>query len=249
MQKQASLLFGVTLVLLGLLALAGNLVMRLAGGDLSLGFRAWPIFVIGIGLLFCIPPFIFTKVRGLGGLFIPGLPVLTTGMLLFVASIFDRWSIWSHWWALEVIGVALGFVMAAIFLRVIWLYIPASIVGLTGLVLLFCSLTGLWASWAVLWTVVPFSVGLPLLIIGMREKIDGVRVAGVILVGFAGVAFAAMSSILAALGWTTTLVGPVIVLLLGVYLVAASLVRRSQKDAPAPVEEKVEAKEKAEKSK
>ena len=142
MQKKTSLLFGVTLVLLGLLALAGNLVMRTAGDEMSLGFRAWPIFVIGAGLLFCIPPFIFTRERGLGGLFIPGVPILTTGMLLFVASVFNRWGIWGDWWALEVIGVALGFVLAAIFLRVVWLHIPASIVGLIGLVLLFCSLTG-----------------------------------------------------------------------------------------------------------
>jgi hypothetical protein len=235
MQKKTSLLFGVTLVLLGLLALVGNLVMRTAGGHLALGFRAWPIFVIGAGLLFCIPPFIFTKVHGLGGLFIPGVPVLTTGMLLFVASIFDRWGIWGHWWALEVLAVALGFVLAAIFLQVIWLYIPASIVGLVGLVLLFCSLTGAWASWAVLWTVVPFSVGLPLLLIGMAKKIDGLRIAGIILCGFAGLAFAAMSSILAVLGWTTTLIGPALVLILGIFMVANALVTRSKQDAVAPL--------------
>jgi len=231
MQKRASLLFGVMLVLLGLLALAGNLVMRSTGDHLSLGFRAWPIFVVGIGLLFCLPPFVFPGRPGLGGLFIPGVPVLTNGLLLFVASIFDRWELWSDWWALEVIGVALGFVLAAVFLRVLWLYIPASIVGLTGLVLLFCSLTGAWASWAVLWTVVPFSVGFPLLLIGMVKKIDGVRMAGIVLCGFAGLAFAAMSSILAVLGWSTTLIGPALVLALGIFLIVSAPRDRARKDA------------------
>ncbi|MBN2386693.1 MAG: hypothetical protein JXB85_06695 [Anaerolineales bacterium] len=241
MHKKTSLLFGVTLVLLGLLALAGNLFMRLSGGTLSLGFRAWPLFVISAGLLFCVPPFVFTKVRGLGGLFIPGLPILTTGLLLFAASVTNAWGLWSVWWPLEVIGLAVGFVMAAIFLRVIWLYIPASIVGLAGLVLQFCALTGLWASWAVLWTVVPFSVGLPLLVIGSVLKIDGVRTAGIILCGFAGVAFAAMSSILAAFGWATTWIGPALVLLLGIYMVASSLFKRTGQDEPAKAEKPQEA--------
>ncbi len=58
MQKNTSLLFGVTLILLGVLALAGNLLLRTVGGGILLGFRAWPIFVVGAGLLFCLPPFI-----------------------------------------------------------------------------------------------------------------------------------------------------------------------------------------------
>lgn len=225
MQKQTSLLFGITLMLLGVLALAGTLVAR-ASGDLSLGIRAWPLFIIGAGLLFCIPPLIY-KVRGLGGLFIPGLPILTTGLLLFAASILDRWSLWGQWWPLEVIGLALGFVLAAIFLRVIWLHIPASILGLTGLALLFSSLTGMWASWTALWTVVPFSVGLPLLLIGSIRKLYGVRLAGIILVGFAGLAFAAVSSLLTLLGWEIPLIGALLVLLIGGYLIVSSLFGRA----------------------
>jgi ATP/ADP translocase len=62
-----------------------------------------------------------------------------------------------------------------------------------------------------------------------------VRIAGIILCGFAGLAFAAMSSILAVLGWTTTLVGPALVLLLGIFMVANALVARSRKDAVEPV--------------
>ncbi len=135
MQKKTSLLFGMTLILLGILALAGNLLIRAAGSGFLLGFHAWPIFVVGAGLLFCLPPFIFSKVHGLSGLFIPGIPTLTTGILLFIASITGSWHIWSYLWPLEVISVALGFILMAIFLKVPWLMIPASIIGLTGLVL------------------------------------------------------------------------------------------------------------------
>src|SRR5450759_725032 len=226
MQKKTSLLFGVTLILLGVLALAGNLLMRAVGGGILLGFRAWPIFVVGAGLLFCLPPFIFSKIHGLSGLFIPGIPTLTTGFLLFFASISGNWSVWATLWPLEVISVGLGFVLMAIFLKVPWLLIPASIVGMNGLVLQFCAATGLWSSWAVLWTMEPFAVGLPLLLIGMFKKIDGAKMAGIILCGFAGLAFAAMTSLLVTSFWITRLIGPGIVLALGILLVLSALLKK-----------------------
>jgi hypothetical protein len=235
MNKKASLLFGVTLIALGILALAANLLIRAAGGGLLLGFRAWPIFVVAVGLLFCIPPFLFPGQRGLGGLFIPGMPVLTTGVILFVCSVTSQWHWWAYLWPLEVISVALGFVLAAVFLRVVWLMIPASIVGLIGLVLQFCAVTGLWGSWAVLWTVVPFAVGLPLLLIGMFKKIEGVKLAGIILCGFAGLCFAAMSSILVTSLWITRIIGPAIVLGLGVLMVISALYKPAATAAAMPV--------------
>jgi hypothetical protein len=226
MQKNTSLLFGVTLILLGLLALAGNLLLRSVGGGILLGFRAWPIFVVAAGLLFCLPPLIFSKVPGLSGLFIPGIPTLTTGMLLFFASVTGNWHIWATLWPLEVISVGLGFILMAIFLKVPWLLIPASIIGMTGLVLQFCAATGLWSSWAVLWTVEPFAVGLPLLLIGMFKKIEGVKVAGIILCGIAGLSFAAMSALLVTSLWITRLIGPGIILALGILLVLSALITR-----------------------
>ena len=116
MQKKASLLIGLTLILLGILALAGNLLIRAIGTPGMFGFRLWPIFVVGAGLLFCIPPFLFPRLRGLSGLFIPGLPTLTTGILLFIASLSGNWSIWGTLWPLEVLSVAAAFVLMAIFL-------------------------------------------------------------------------------------------------------------------------------------
>jgi len=194
MQKKTSLLIGVTLILVGVLALAGNLLIRAAGNGILLGFRAWPIFVVGAGLLFCLPPFLFPRQRGLSGLFVPGIPALITGVLLFIASVTGYWNIWAHLWPLEVLSVAAAFILMAVFLKVPWLMIPASILGFTGLVLQFCAATGWWSSWAVLWTVEPFAVGLPLLLIGLAKKIEGVKLAGIILCGLAGLAFAAMST-------------------------------------------------------
>jgi hypothetical protein len=240
MQKKVSLLIGVTLILLGILALAGNLLIQAGGIGVVTGFQAWPILVVGAGLLFCIPPFLFPRQRGLSGLFIPGLPVLTTGILLFIASMNGNWSIWSTLWPLEVLSLAAAFVLMAIFLKVPWLMIPASILGCTGAVLQFCALTGLWRSWAVLWTVVPFSVGLPLLLIGFARKIEGVKLAGIILCGLAGLAFAAMSTFLVTSQWWTRLIGPVLVLGLGILLIISALARRAPEKAEIPEEKPAE---------
>lgn len=240
MQKKASLLIGVTLIVLGILALAGNLLIRAAGNGILLGFRAWPIFVVGAGLLFCIPPFLFPQQRGLSGLFVPGIPALTTGVLLFIASVTGYWSIWTYLWPLEVLSVAAAFVLMAVFLKVPWLMIPASIVGFTGLVLQFCAATGWWSSWAVLWTVEPFAVGLPLLLIGIARKIEGVKLAGIILCGLAGLAFAAMSSFLVTSQWITRLIGPALVLGMGIVLIVSALGRHSTESTYAPTQEKVD---------
>jgi hypothetical protein len=52
-------------------------------------------------------------------------------------------------------------------------------------------------------------------------------VAGIILCGLAGLAFAAMSSILVTSLWITRLIGPVIVLALGILLVVSAIINRS----------------------
>ena len=226
MQNKTALLLGITLIALALLALGGNLLAGPEGFIASTGFHSWPLVVIGTGLLFCIPPFLFRQQRGLGGLFIPGLPVLATGVLLFLSSLMGQWSLWGILWPLEVIALGVGFVLAAIHLRVVWLMIPASIIGLTGFVLQFCAITNLWAAWAVLWSVVPFSVGLPILIIGLLRKSEGLRLAGLILVGFAGIAFTAMSALLASASWVVRISGPFVILLLGVFMVVSALFKR-----------------------
>ncbi len=219
MQKNASLLIGLTLVVLGVLALAANLIIQATGIGALVSFRAWPLFVIGAGLLFCLPPFLFSHQRGLSGLFMPGIPTLVTGCILFIASISGNWGIWATAWPLEVLSVAAAFILMAVFLRVPWLTIPASIVGFTGAILQVCALTGLWGSWAVLWSVELLAIGLPLLLIGLFKKIEGVKLAGLILCGLAGIAFAGMSSLLVTSLWIVRVIGPILILGVGVLMV------------------------------
>ena len=111
--------------------------------------------------------------------------------------------------------------------------IPATIVGLNGLLFQFCAITGLWDAWAVMWTIEPLSVGLPLLLIGARKRLPGLLSAGLVLCGVAGVGLAGMTAILS-MNWILSgwwrmfkLVGSAILILVGALLLFWGLTHRS----------------------
>ena len=87
MERQKLFIVGAALVLLGVLSLL------IAGGLSLLGFnlgafvlRLWPSLVTAVGLCFVVPPLLVRGKRGLGALFIPGMPILTTGGILMLAG-------------------------------------------------------------------------------------------------------------------------------------------------------------------
>jgi hypothetical protein len=177
------LISGVTLVFVGVISLMGNIFFS------TQAFRIWPILIVLAGLGLTIPGFFGLSNRGLGSFFIPGIPVLTTGGILLYASLTGDWGIWAEAWVLEVLALALGFALSAIFMRVAALAIPAFIIGLNGLLLGFCTITGLWQAWAILWPVEPLSVGLGLLVLSIANKSAGVKLAATILFSIAGMGF------------------------------------------------------------
>ena len=91
MNKRFSILVGVILILMGALGSAFNLVVPMLGLNVWRWgtWRLWPLAVVSIGLLVVLSPFLTRGYRGLGGLFIPGVPILTTGGILLFASVFD----------------------------------------------------------------------------------------------------------------------------------------------------------------
>jgi hypothetical protein len=160
------------------------------------------------------------------------MPILVTGSVLLFASVLNWWDAWSWLWPLEVLGVASGFALAAIWLRVIWLTIPAMIVGANGLLFQFCAVTGLWEVWAVMWAIEPLSVGLSLLLIGGIRRRRGLMTAGVLLCAVGGVAVVGMSAIVSATWlagwlWLVRTVAPVLVILVGVSLLLWGLTRQA----------------------
>lgn len=235
MNKQASLLAGTILIVLGILTTVFTIGMPMFGWSVWNVFHLanfWPLSLISIGLGFVLPPFLFSHRRGLGGLFIPGMPILVTGAVLLFTSVFHWWGAWSWLWPLEVLAVAAGFVLAAIHMRNIWLMIPATVIGANGLLFQFCAITHLWEVWAVMWSIEPLSVGLALLLIGARKHRSGLMTAGLLLCSIGGAALVGMSAIMsfawvAAGMWLVRFLMPVMLVLGGVLLLLWGLARRS----------------------
>jgi hypothetical protein len=73
-----------------------------------------------------------------------------------------------------------------------------------------------------------------MLLIGIFQKNDGVKLAGIILCGFAGLAFAAMSAFLATASLVVRLIGPVVILALGALLIVSALVKKTETPEAAP---------------
>ena len=235
MNKAFSILVGVLLILMGGAALMFTLGLPMLGwGDWGWNsWRLWPMVVVFAGLMFMLSPLLARGQRGLGGLFIPGMPILTTGAILMLASLTHYWRVWEWLWPLEVLSLAAGFFFAALYMRNIWLVIPAIIVGLNGLVLQFCAITGLWQAWAVLWTVEPLSVGLSLLVVSVGKRIPALFVAGVILCSLAGLGFVGMTALTFSGRWMLSWIGPAILVLSGLALLVWGILPRSSAPKPA----------------
>jgi hypothetical protein len=223
MNKRFSVVVGAGLILAGGLGLAINLAAPLLGYELYRfgAWRLWPLVVIFGGLLLVVPPLLVRDQRGLGALYIPGIPVLVTGGILLFCSFFDAWNAWAWLWPLEVLGVALGFAIASIYMRTVWLALPAIIVGANGLLLQFCAITGLWGVWAALWTIEPLSVGLALALIGAIKHSPALFATGAALSGLAGAGLIGMTAVLSfsmvfPAAWIFELAGPVLLIVAGI---------------------------------
>jgi hypothetical protein len=197
-------------------------------------WRLWPLLVVAGGLLFVVSPLLARGRRGLGGLFIPGVPILTTGAILLYASVLDAWHAWEWLWPLEILAIAMGFLLASIYMRSIWLLFPAIVVGANGALLQFCALTGLWESWAVLWPAEPLAVGLAFLIVNLRRRSRGLFIAGLIMCVIAAMGLIGMTAVFPR--WVLiNALGPAVLLLVGLLMLVNNLVRRPA--APEPVAE------------
>ena len=215
------------MVVMGGLALAFNVFAPWLGPELWYrgGWQLWPLLVLGMGLLFVIAPFLTPRRRGMGGLFIPGMPILATGAILLYASVFSRWSAWAWLWPVEVIALALGFLFAAIYMRAIWLLLPAILIGVNGLMFQYCALTGQWELWAVLWAFEPLAIGLSFLIINVKQRSTGLFIAGLVLCAVAAFGLIGMTAVFP--GWLViNALGPAVLLLVGIAMLVNSLVRR-----------------------
>lgn len=208
MTKRSSAVFGLLLIFLGVQTFFYRAFLPVFGLETGNG-RLWPLFLANIGILLVLVPFLARQHRGLGALFIPGVPIVITSGILLLASITDWWSLWQYMWPLIIIGFALGFVATAAWTRIVWFLIPATIFGVNGLVFLFCSVTGLWEVWAALWPVELLSIGLSLLLVNFWVQSKALFTAGITLSILSGFAFALMALVLT--GWVSIIAALVLV--------------------------------------
>ena len=221
MQKLVTVLIGFSLLTFGFLILAANLILPVVGIHIPLiePWRYWPVIVLGLGSLLFLLGLMSVRRPGWGALFIPAIPMNVIGGLLLVSSLFDYWQIWGYGWAFIILGLAVGFLFAAVSMRVIWLGIPAIIVGANGLALAFCSLTGLWSWWSVLWIVEPLSVGLVLLLVAFKTRSMTVTTVGAVFCGFVVVALPLIVGLILLGDWGFRLVFPFLLIAAGALLV------------------------------
>jgi hypothetical protein len=225
MNKTLSFVLGMTLVFIGGAAIVFNFIgwEKAALLIALVSLKSWPGLVILTGLAFCIAPFLFARQRGLSGLFIPGLPILATGILLFLANTFNAWQIWAYLWPVEILALAAGFVLMAIFMRIIWLAIPALWIGLNGLALQFTALFHIWNWWAVLWTVEVLAAGLTLMIVAIGSRSRAAAITGLAVCGLAGLLAGFMVLVLTHHLGLIVMALPVMAILCGIGLVGLGL--------------------------
>jgi hypothetical protein len=196
MIRNLKLTTGALLTLLGGGLLAWNLFAAVLHLPEPAPWRLWPLAIAGLGLLFVLPPLVAPGQRSLGALFVPGLPLLAVAGLAVATLVFQPGFVWGHFWPQIVLALALALGLLALYLRSVWLVVPALILGLLGVALQFSALTGWWSVWAVLWTVVPLGAGLGLLIAGLWHRSSGLRVAGLLVCLFSAIAAASLSALL-----------------------------------------------------
>jgi hypothetical protein len=222
MTRISSLLPGFLLMLVGGLMLAYTVFGSIFGVRLPQLWQLWPVWVAGVGLFFILPPVIWPQHHGLGGLFIPGMPIMAVSVVGML-SIFRGGQVWGTFWPFIIMGVAFGFALAALYMRVIWLLIPSFIIGAIGVALQFSALTGLWGAWAVLWVSAPLGLGLALLVISLTQRSGGLFIAGAVVAGSAvGMAMLMVTVLMQQWGIGSALLGLGLVAI-GVLLIGRSL--------------------------
>ena len=233
--KPVAVIFGLFLVFFGGAALLPNTGFSLFGLHLA-SWRLWPVLVVALGFVFLVAPLLVRRRPGLGGLFIPGLPILTTGLLLSLGSLFQAWLFWRYLWPLEILSLALGFIFFAVYARNIWLLIPALVIGANGAALQFCALTGWWSSWAALWTVEPLCAGLVLLLVAFRSRSLVVMTVGLVISAFSLLAAASLSTLVVAnsLWQLASSMGAVCFIFAGLVLLLVGNKKSSSEQPPQP---------------
>lgn len=232
MTHKFSFASGLFLLIAGGLMIAYNVLATRMGLDL-VAWRMLPIEIAIVALLFLLPPLFVRRNRGLSGLFIPGVPLLAVSALLLASQLLPDWFVWSRFWPQLIVALAVGLGLCGLFLRQIWMAVPAAMVLALGAGLQLTALTGWWWLWAGLWVAPLFALGLTLLAISLRRRSRGLRIAGSVLL-LAPLAVG-LSLAFLVIGWwqaAGAVVGAVLAIV-GVWFLTLARAPRANGSAPA----------------
>ena len=104
MNRKASIVGGIILVLLGVLFLVREIAPQ------YFQFWDWPFIIIGLGFVFLI----WAILSGTGGLAVPGSILSGIGGILYYQNITGDWESWSYIWALIPGFVGIGIIISSI---------------------------------------------------------------------------------------------------------------------------------------
>ena len=172
--------------------------------------------------------------RNAGGL-IGGAVLIAIGLLSLASRVFQNFN-WGFVWPFVVIGVGAVFFVAMFSggKQTAGFAIPGTIIGGIGLVLLFQNIFKHWESMSYFWTFIIIFVGLGIYIMGLYGNDEGQKQSGwrVMKVGFIlFIVFGAFFEILVFSSFNN-LIFPILLILLGGYLVVARSGLFGKRDEP-----------------
>jgi hypothetical protein len=162
------------------------------------------------------------------GTLVAGAILIALGLLSLFGQLFQGYSFWSYLWPIMIIGIG-GMFFIGMFAggkSAAGLAIPGSIISCIGLMMFFQNLANHWESWAYGWTIILFSVGLGIFIMGaytedVQRRQSGLRVmktGAILFIIFGGVFEGLIFSAFRGNG-IQPYIFPALLILLGVYLV------------------------------
>jgi hypothetical protein len=168
--------------------------------------------------------------RGLGGIVLIGI-----GLLFLLGQVFNV-SILGTLWPFFIIGPGAAFLyFAQKDKKASGLAVPGSMITGTGLILLYQSLTGHWASWAYIWALYPVFLGLALRFMGRQTGDTQMARNGDGFVTWGGLAFIVMAALFELLifnagGIFGSLLLPLVLIVGGVWLLRPGRTRSTSKE-------------------
>ena len=182
-------------------------------------------------------------VRHRTSLFI-GVLLLALGAVFMIASLTQgmggplrRLVGWGGLWPLFVLVAGAGFWLPILIWwdrreQVAGLVIPATVITVNGLLLLYQNLTGRWNTWAYAWALEPMAVGLGLYLLYLltESRTRGLLIAAGIVGGIGALFFVVFAS---AFGSAIGVLAPVLLILLGLLVILRGIRETNAEDGPA----------------